>query len=230
MKELPILFSRPMVQSYLKGMKSQTRRLFKYPGMPKDPDFVAHHICQDGGGNWIAWFGAEKPGLDWDTFTKQAYPKASGIRCRYGKPGDRLWVRETWQHAACIESSLEGYAYAADCTDLKEARDMSNITWRPSIHMPRVACRILLNVIDIRVERLHDITEADAIAEGIEIIGHNIHKQPIFKDYSGESLRGNGWSSAKRSYQSLWQSINGPGSWASNPWVFVISFPPFTSK
>lgn len=219
-----------MIQAILQGRKSQTRRLFKYPGMPMEADFYPHHICQSGGGNWIAWYGDARPDQDWDTFTKTVYPGNTGIRCRYGRPGERLWVRETWQHAACVESNLEGYVYAAEFNDLKEVREIGKFTWRPSIHMPRAACRLLLDVIDIKVERLHDITEADAIAEGIEVIGHNIHEQRIFKDYSGESLRGNGWSSARRSYQSLWQSINGPQSWDTNPWVWIISFKTVTSK
>lgn len=114
--------------------------------------------------------------------------------CPYGQPGDHLWVRESWQKFG------KEYAYAATDGDI-----YPETKWRPSIHMPRAASRLTLEITDIRAERLHDITEADAIAEGCE--------------------SGGNWDSAPTvQYSNLWETINGPGSWEANPWVWVITF------
>ena len=193
MKEHPILFSAPMVRAILEGRKTQTRRIIK-----PQPDRVI------GGFPAVDDFGELQP-----------------IRRPYGKPGDRLWVRETWVFTDYDFNHMPNeYAYRADYAET----DSLLWKWKPSIHMPRAASRILLEVVNVRVERLRDISEADAIAEGVEVTGRNIYGNPIYKDYSGESLRGDGWSSAQRSFQSLWQSINGPESWEQNPWVWVVEF------
>lgn len=159
--------------------------------------------------------------------------------CPYGKPGDRLWVRETH---ALKEVAPHGYAeclihYQAGgepllCgpasddmprlpTEAERPVVMQPSRWRPSIHMPRWASRITLEIVSVRIERLQDITEVDAIAEGIE------RDAAEFKNYLHEHdefpwLGGVG--AAKLSYRSLWDSINGPGSWSDNPWVWVIEF------
>jgi hypothetical protein len=106
--------------------------------------------------------------------------------CQYGKPGDRLWVRETF----CYHDYLARYLYKAD--------GVTGVKWKPSIFMPRIASRIMLEITGIRVERLQDISEEDAIAEG--------------------------WPKSSDWYRSLWESINGQGSWVLNPWVWVIEF------
>jgi hypothetical protein len=133
-------------------------------------------------------------------------------KCRYGQPGDRLWVRETWKphpdpvnNAPIIYKATDGGCWP-------------DLPWRPSIHMPRWASRILLEITGVRVERLQETSEKDAIAEGIERINAGDHW--AWRDYSGNRQT----LSPVFSYQSLWESINGPDSWAVNPWVWVLEF------
>jgi hypothetical protein len=122
---------------------------------------------------------------------------ANGL-CPYGHPGDRLWVRETWRPVNEVHAD-----YAADYN----ASDLGSLgPWKPSIHMPRWASRITLEIVSVRVERLQDISEGDAIAEGV---GGDVTVTPCF--------------SVDR-YRELWESINGPGSWEANPWVWVVEF------
>jgi hypothetical protein len=182
-KERPIIFSAPMVQAILDGRKTQTRRIVK-----PQPDECWWPIQNRTAGCSDAVFQSEA-GL--------GRREVHRIRCPYGSPGDRLWVRETWR-----PSQVEGKAwYAATCGDGLHGR------WRPSIHMPRWASRLTLEITGVRVERVQEISEADAYAEGIAP-----------------------WTSPEQTfspvvrYHELWDSINGPGSWASNPWVWVLSF------
>jgi hypothetical protein len=120
--------------------------------------------------------------------------------CPYGRIGDQLWVREAWAPKA-IDPECTTVAYRA--TD-----DECNGPWKPSIHMPRWASRILLEVTGVRVERLLDISESDAIAEGVEPL---THPGAVFRP-------------AASAYSDLWEQINGTGSWAANPWVWVVEF------
>lgn len=146
-------------------------------------------------------------------YSLQFYPNNSDILayCPYGQPGDRLWVRETWN---------------GDRMDLvyRATHDgpPPGGKWHPSIFMPRWASRILLEITNVRVERLNDISEEDAINEGIikdsdgffiasdSPEAHHFLRQPHL--------------TAKGAFHTLWESINGPGSWESNPWVWVIEF------
>ncbi len=135
----------------------------------------------------------------------------------YGQPGDRLWVRETW---ACFDSHVRPksrIAYRSDTPDGEMVR--VDAPWKPSIHMPRWASRITLEVTGVRVERLQDISEADALAEGVEQV-----LKGRFRIYGRETDGRDTDRSARTSYCSLWESINGPGSWDANPWVWVIEF------
>lgn len=174
MKERPILFSAPMVRAILEGRKTQTRRVIKpQPESHLDPDSVK--------GAWESGF------ID--------------VKCPYGQPGDRLWVRETfaWLPDGLNADQNHGrYHYRAD-------GDLA-VKWQPSIHMPRIASRITLRIKDVRVERLQDISDADALAEGV--------------DQTNTSIRGY----AAERFKRLWSSINGADSWHSNPWVWVIEF------
>lgn len=120
--------------------------------------------------------------------------------CPYGRVGDHLWVRETWAPHAWPPTG-PSYQYAAD--DQYPAPER----WRPSIHMPRAASRITLEVLNVRVERLHDISEEDAKAEGVTLKGTS--------RYDGE---------ARDAFEALWCGINGADSWEANPWVWCISF------
>jgi len=144
------------------------------------------------------------------------------IRCPYGKPGDRLWVRETWGFEKRTEDTrgLEPVVtYRAD-----DAAHLFPVNrWRPSIHMPRHLSRITLRITGVRIERLQDISEADAEAEGIvrEVRdpGLGCGGRPGWRwaenEYAGTALHG---------YELLWEKINGPGAWSRNPYVWVLTF------
>jgi len=205
MKERPILFSGLMVRAILDGRKTQTRRIIKpQPSMVHFGDHEAlgweGNICADG------WLGVGVSRVkEW----------ANYLKCPYGKPGDRLWVRETWAPMSTFDPSPEtGAVYKADNYP---SQSVIACKWKPSIHMPRWASRITLEITGVRVERLHDISEADAMAEGVERI-----------DLSPRKINGMQVHPLKSSYfaafMELWRSINGPESWAANPWVWVVEF------
>ena len=143
-----------------------------------------------------------------------------GKGCPYGQPGDRLWVRETWQHANSPHGPYEPGCtcfYRADYWDDPHGMDGEKSpegkyrAWIPSIHMPRAASRINLEVVHVRVEKLQDISEADAIAEGAPG-GHGSIPGYIYAATPHEH------------YRHIWESINGAGSWDKNPWVWVVEF------
>lgn len=199
MKERQILFSAPMVRALIDGSKTQTRRVCK-PALnlsavigiqdPRDFGQCPLHIPGSG------WFGDEDGDVQFFS--------------TYGKPGDRLWVRETWNSSANVRPPIgEPYIYAADLGPTGVMKWAA--TWKPSIHMPRAASRITLEVSSVRVERLQDISEADALAEGwqrrTDVADPEVHRD-----------------AARDWYMDLWESINGPGSWALNPWVWCVEF------
>lgn len=201
MKERPILFSAPMVRALLAGTKTQTRRILKLKwGFDVEE--------RDDGTLW-PW--AQHPDCDDDVW----------MPCPQGEIGDQLWVRETWAygtHAMAAERDEDGpFVYAADGTTHGRLCDR----WTPSIHMPRWASRISLEITALRAERLQDISDADARAEGIEgMAGDPECGHRNYLDQSGKD-----WTlSPRESFQSLWESINGPASWAKNPWVWVVEF------
>ena len=150
------------------------------------------------------------------TAMTRRWPQQKG--CPYGEPGERLWVREAWAPASAALPLAEGVLYRADYHTSLEKR-YGDQKWKPSIHMKRVDSRINLEITGIRVERLNDISVEDAIAEGIEPVRY------IWKLY-GERVLGSADATGqpRKSYASLWQSINGPGSWAANPLVWVVEF------
>lgn len=189
-KERPLLFSGAMVRALLAGSKTQTRRVVKMrDGSLMDDEDLS---C-DG-----------RTVMD---FTK-TYPTWQELRCPYGQPGTRLWVRETFRYTPHLEAKIKYRADYGDTFLSTLAETMA--TWKPSIFMPRVASRILLEITAVRCERLQDISEADAVAEGVKPF------VPVPGD--GESM------TAKQMYARLWESINGPNSWAANPWVWVVEF------
>lgn len=187
MKERPILFSGPMVRAILEGRKTQTRRVVK----PQPSEPVTWGCIGGKGFGFIA--GDEM------------------LRCPYGVPGDRLWVRESFSYDA--RWRYEWWQETGERPDIWYWAD-GNPTdgdWtkpKPSIHMPRSASRITLEVKSVRVERLQDITPEDAEAEGID-------------EFMREKKLGGYYTTA---FSRLWESINGPGSWEQNPWVWVIEF------
>ncbi len=205
MKERPILFSAPMIRAILDGRKSQTRRAMK-----PQPDAV-----HDGEPYWF--IGGYRTRMDAN----------NPLVCPYGFPGSRLWVRETCR-AEELPSGLDGVRYLADdCFIPIENTEAASDAWLslaaygqrigghhkcrnvPSIHMPRWASRITLEITGIRVEQLQDISEADAMAEGID---------PKFPQDEQ-------WANAARMrFADIWESINGQGSWDTNPLVWVVEF------
>lgn len=234
-KEYPILFSTPMIRAILNGRKTQTRRIIKPQPYQRD-----------------GWWQYESTRSTGGSISSNVSPDKWGsiFRPPYGRPGDRLWVRETWLPGAWdANSGMIKAIYKADmkksgwiipypddddcskfnhlwksiCDELDrkgihpDASGMYQfnsvqkqpLSWRPSIHMPRAACRLLLQITDIRVERLQDISAEDAIKEGCQY-DSNTAEEYMYTDW----------------YKNLWTSINGPQSWEANPFVWVISFNP----
>jgi len=217
MKERPILFFPSMVRAILAGTKTQTRRAIKPVG--NDEGFVLQDY---GDGPWPYRSEDGESGFYRDS---HGYDVEERIKCPYGRPGDRLWVRESFSGPYCMEAQ-DGMAAAAPSKWAHKSRiwywadgQPTHGDWtrpRPSIHMPRWASRITLEVTDVKVERLQDISEADAMAEGIVNAGDdNGYQLADTSHYAG---------TASESYASLWESINGPGSWGANPWVWCVSF------
>lgn len=202
-RDRPILFKGEMVRAIIDGRKTQTRRLVTLPkrrSLKGEGMEWVKSIHQDGGGNWIAW-STDAP--DIAEFTKKAYPNGEGFPCPYGIPGDRLWVREKW-----LQTESGDIVFWADCKDDDNflIGDGENHNWKPSIFMRRAISRLTLEITDVRVERLQDITDDDCFAEGIAA--------------AGDAL-----GNPRAPYRDLWDAINGKRApWISNPFVWVISF------
>jgi len=182
MKEKPILFNADMVNAILEGRKTQTRRIIKpQPKLPKNHEKILSEA-------WEAGF------ID--------------VQCPYGKVGDQLWVRETWADVRGMGFDKDlfplGASYKAGCDadSLEIAKDYE-VKWKPSIHMFRWASRIQLEITDIRVERLKDISEDEVLKEG---------------------LKSKAGFDNKTLFARLCESIYGEGSWSHNPWVWVVEF------
>jgi hypothetical protein len=141
--------------------------------------------------------------------------KGLSEKCPYGKIGDVLWVREKFRLGVSVFD--EDYYYAADSSPI----EIKRFKWKPSIFMPKKACRIFLEIIDIRIERLNDISKSDARKEGISKIRNSLFGDFRYADYLNPLDQ---WRCPISSFQSLWQKINGMESWEKNPWVWVISF------
>lgn len=149
---------------------------------------------------------------------------ASFIKCPYGKPGDVLWVRETWQETTSLHPSDQnyGYIYKASDNGREWENNSENWKWKPSLFMPKQACRIFLKIKDVRVERLQDIDKQSAINEGVQIIFDAETHVPVYKKYNLKETLGT--INPILSFYILWETINGKGSVELNPWVWVIEF------
>ena len=208
MRERPILFSGPMVRAILSGQKTQTRRIIKQATGPS----LSVNMDDETGAAELSWLYGDGPGYEVHEAIKR-------VVCPYGRPGDRLWVRETWADdvEAQWEPQKRGTFYRADDDSDAIKADCLDcgipFAWRPSIHMPRWRSRILLEITGVRVQRLQDINEADAQAEGCAL-----ECMTPTGDDSGSAIYGPG------GFLALWESINGPGSWNANPWVWVVEF------
>ena len=207
-----------MVRAILAGQKTQTRRAVKPAG--------ADHLFQFRGKSELR--GADEPTGEW-AWCGSPGVVSKHIRCPYGQPGDRLWVRETWNPdppcdgtwgytawAGCKNGQIAGvperFRHPAFCNYAANWLH-GPIHWTPSIHMPRWASRITLEITSVRVERLCAISEADAQAEGCAL-----ECMTPTGDDGGSAIHGPGGFSA------LWSSINGAESWDANPWVWVVEF------
>lgn len=204
MKARPILFSAAMIRALLAGTKTQTRRVMK----PQPVSGSVSWGCI--GGQGFGFIDADRV-----------------FHCPYGQLGDLLWVRETWAPRADEESSFRRWFLHSEpertgprpeCLFAADGGDPFIERWRPSIHMPRAVSRLTLRITDVRVQRLKDIDGLDAIAEGLSS-----------RDTPGNSWHWDrdatlGFSAPWRAYRALWESINGEGSWATNPWVWALTF------
>lgn len=224
MKETQLLMNGPMVRATLAGHKTITRRT-----------------------NGLEYFSDNEPD-NWRCvrvaggyayFVYGNSPMERAEKCPYGQVGDRLWVRETWapdppadgtwaytSWAGCKGSKLmdipERYRTPNHCVFAADyPHDAKRWVWKPSIHMPRWACRILLEVASVRVERLQDISEADCWAEGIEEVDGFLDNVKIVEL---AKRMGRCIDDAAPTFAALWESIGGTGSWDANPWVWVIEF------
>ncbi|QHP80672.1 hypothetical protein EO763_12435 [Pectobacterium odoriferum] len=202
MKERGIIFNGDMVRATLSGQKTQTRRIVK-----PQPD--EDGLARLSGGTWM------------DTSEKV-------YLCPFGKVGDRLWVRETfngfWLDDDVIQEIKDGISKASEFCDYRsDYPDSSQPVggWTPSIHMPRWASRITREIIGVRVERLNDISEEDCWAEGIDAVDDRFENAEII-DMAVKI--GCCIEDAKPMFALLWQSIYGAESWDANPWVWVIEF------
>ena len=208
-KQRPIIFSTDMVRAILAGKKTQTRRIVKLP------DFSQSQT------NGYDWTYRDKRALWNDISNAQLLTK-----CPYGVVGDQLWVRETYFPATNQQGS-EVFVYKADQDDewIADFADEGCGGWKPSIFMPRAASRILLEITNIRVERVQDISEQDAIAEG-SYIGrcpcNEMQAKPITPI---EATFNQTWCHIHGDeYSHLFKKINGDDAWESNPYVWVVEF------
>lgn len=196
MADKPILFSREMVRAILGGSKTQTRRVVK--------------AIRD-----LALQGDKKPIHTWRG-------RAVESLCPYGQPGDRLWVRETFACAPTgfiYKASFPDDGFGSQVVDMATG-EMMPLVWKPSIHMPRAACRITLDVVSVRVERLQAITRDDAKAEGVSHVWNwDASRNP-------DHFRRTVLNPYIANYSVLWDEINADRGlgWDVNPWVWVIEF------
>ncbi|HHG1669249.1 TPA: hypothetical protein ACPUQF_003278 [Klebsiella pneumoniae] len=243
MKERGMIFNGEMVRAILDGRKTQTRRIMA----PQPADDIERGIFPN------------PEAIGWKSSLRHKHGSTTAHFCPYGKPGDRIWVRETWgavSHELDEDGRIQpwtpdrpataihempfgnghysGHAiYAADGDFTwgdDDGYEDGRSCWKPSIHMPRAASRILLEITDVRVERLNAISPEDAESEGLERTNFtgfgdepglpsypepDVYFDPLkkqWKEYPPEAFAG------------LWESIYGEGSWQANPWVWVIEF------
>lgn len=228
MSARPILFSAPMIRALLDGRKSETRRALKTQPLDILPMPKA-------------------PGREW-VILEQREPESRGkvIRCRFGVPGDYLWVRETHAIVGNVDPGWVLYrasGYESECRryGFDGPPPESEITWKPSIHMPRWASRLTLRITEIRVQRLQEISEEDAIAEGVTMpesereerdfslcsqCGGTLLVNRVNPSSGGMMFDSDcrDCETARDRYRHLWNYINGPDGWTTNPWCWALTF------
>lgn len=243
MKTTPILFSTDMVQAILDGRKPQTRRIYKLPQECDHSKFMEADWKND-----PSEFNSDKdsPEYWYCSLCGNGISERNnfkGIKCPYGKPGDILWVRETFrkyyrgEDNDVLDFDNEIIEFAADNPEpvylsdgdgfIEFNKDGSEkmIPWKPSIFMPKAACRIFLKITNVRVERIQDISEEDAIAEGIYSFTKDGQLYKYWYNSKGDVIT---WRDMPRTaveaYKMLWIQINGSDSWEANPFVWVVEF------
>lgn len=232
MRERGIIFNAEMVRAVLEGRKTQTRRIIKDCPTVQDGWYPDRYNNSD---EWTFWGarGSSDAGRCTLPF----------VKCPFGEVGDRLWVRETWMPDAprdgtwgdvefygCKGSPLsmipKRFRKPENCIHRASWDGSEMVGWTPSIHMPRWASRITLEITGVRVERLQDISESDAVAEGIEPLPLEPDMPQFYHEYFPIGIK-NGLRcnmSAAGSFSGLWEAIYGKESWQANPWVWVIEF------
>lgn len=213
MRERPILFSGPMVRAILAGRKTQTRRIVN----PQPEHKQVHHwkgkTVLDQEHRMWCWNDLALENI-WD-FPGNEDRRALAARCPLGVPSDRLWVRETWfpTRVDFDELRLREYVkYAADGS-YDPRRDCVGRAWRSPILMPRWASRLTLEMVSVRVERLQEISRADAAAEGMCYLA----------EQNAPGIVPSSWP--EQNFAAGWDRLNGKRApWASNPWVWVVEF------
>ncbi len=201
MKARPILFSPPMVRALLDGRKTQTRRIIK--PQPEHRQVHEHkgETIYDGEHRMWCWNDLVLDNLiDFPTGEDR---RTLANACPYGHPGDLLWVRESWWNGTALPG-CGSVKYRAD-GELNEFSRQVGGGWKPSIHMPRWASRLTLELTEVRVQRLQEINIYDSQQEGIDV-------GPLTD------------TGCKMAYANIWEAINGNGPWNANPWVWVLSF------
>lgn len=207
-RERPIIMSGESVLAILSGTKTQTRRVYK----PRAPGPCEGMAESDDGRPWPFW---------WDP---NQGPEYYPVRCPYGEPGDRLWVRETWRidDSGVYDSMTSMFIYRAD-EDMPQLKG----SWKSPIFMPRAASRLTLEISDVRMQRLQDISDEDARREGLDWAAPQYlpHDDEGPDEDPREVGYSNGGSFARDNFQRLWQMVNGKRApWASNPWVWALAF------
>jgi hypothetical protein len=200
MKEHPILFSTEMVKAILEGRKTQTRRALR----PQVLDILPMKVPDE----WVA-------------LTEVNPNHGKVIKCRFGQVGDRLWVREAFCNL-CPDD--QGFCYKAD-KEHNPASDLCAAEWKPSSFMPRWASRITLEITGIRVERVQEISQADAVAEGLLFLGGMADNWDDAPWADPTDIEQTPYKYPSAAYGHLWDSINGKKyPWSSNPWCWCIEF------
>ncbi|HDW1350522.1 hypothetical protein [Klebsiella variicola] len=215
MKERGMIFNGEMVRAILDGRKTQTRRIMKPQPEP----------CPRGGHWWPSnVFKTMLHVEDEMQNGKGGWGGLVGDACPFGDVGDRIWVRETWAEAGASAPDLKLYRanYPEHVPSIYEnVPPAEEIRWTPSIHMPRWASRILLEITDVRVERLNAISEEDAEAEGIDMEAL-YDSQDCYDCIADHNMTGR--PTVTGAFKYLWESIYGEDGWKANPWVWVIEF------
>ncbi|GKP76762.1 hypothetical protein NUBL8594_11780 [Klebsiella pneumoniae] len=206
MKERGMIFNGEMVRAIIDGRKTQTRRPIKW----KQTRFTE--------------IGEREDGSKWPWSEDAEHACDFWHPCPFGAVGDRIWVRETWAEAGASAPDLKLYRanYPEHVPSIYEnVPPAEEIRWTPSIHMPRTASRILLEITDVRVERLNAISEEDAEAEGIDMEAL-YDSQDCYDCIADHNMTGR--PTVTGAFKYLWESIYGEEGWKSNPWVWVIEF------